>query len=146
MRDLLVADINGLVFGFADITQSDEVDVRLEPVSGDACWKFHRDNVKTRLVTTYRGLTTEWVQKIYADQAIKEQREFKGPLERLGNGDVAIFKGSFKSQKRGIVHRSPSIAGTGLTRLLLCLNQRTDASPDPWTKGLAYFTKRIKSS
>ena len=125
MRNLLVADINDLVIAFAEITQSDEVDVRLQLISGDACWKFHRDNVETRLLTTYRGPTTEWVQKEYAEQAIQKQRKFKGPLESLGDGDVAIFKGSCKNPTTGVVHRSPPIAGTGVTRLTLCLNQRS---------------------
>jgi hypothetical protein len=132
MRNRLLADINNLVIGFANIIQSNYVDVRLNRISHDACWKFHRDSVETRLVTTYRGPTTEWVRQANAERAVKEQRKFKGPLEKLGDGDVAIFKGRFTSLNRGIVHRSPSIAETGLTRLLLCLNQRTDISPEPW--------------
>jgi hypothetical protein len=134
MRDRLVEDIGNLVAIFAFITQSDDVDVRLQRVSNDACWKFHRDFVETRLVTTYRGPTTEWVRHTHAEKAIQEQRHFKGPLEHLGNGDVAIFKGSSTSPNKGVVHRSPPIAGTGLTRLLLCLNQRTPTSPDPWVE------------
>jgi hypothetical protein len=90
--------------------------------------------VKTRLLTTYRGPTTEWVRHAYAEQAIHEQREFEGPLEQLGDNDVAIFKGSCASPDRGIVHRSPLITGTGQTRLLLCLNQRTNTSPTPWAE------------
>ena len=136
MRDLLVADMTDLVIAFADITISDYVDVRLERVSHDACWKFHRDSVDTRLVTTYRGPTTEWVRHAHAQQAINRQREFRGPLERLGDGDVAIFKGNRTGPNKGIVHRSPPIAGTGLTRLVLCLNQRAEPSPDPWSEAL----------
>ena len=131
MRDRFVADINDLVVTFADITGGDYVDVRLERVNHDACWKFHRDTVETRLLTTYRGPTTEWVRHEYAEKAIQEQREYKGPLERFENGDVVIFKGSRASSDKGIVHRSPPISGTGMTRLLLCLNQRTGTSPKP---------------
>ena len=134
MRERLITDVNDLVIAFADITRSDGVDVRLERVSHDACWKFHRDSVETRLVTTYRGPTTEWVRHEYAEQAIQKQREFEGPLEHLGEGDVAIFKGSCANPNRGIVHRSPPIIGTGLTRLLLCLNKRTITSPNPWAE------------
>jgi len=134
MRDRLVADIGELVNTFAEITLSDYVDVRLERVSHDACWKFHRDTVKTRLLTTYRGPTTEWVHMADAERAIHQQKRFKGPLERLGDHDVAIFKGNCAGPNSGIVHRSPPIAGTGVTRLLLCLNQRTSVSPEPWTK------------
>ncbi len=134
MRDLLVVDIAHLVSAFADITRSDCVDVRLERVDHDACWKFHRDSVEARLLTTYRGPATEWVETAHAERAIREQKGFGGPLERLGDNDVAMFKGSRAGPNSGIVHRSPPIAGTGCTRLLLCLNQRSSASPDLWGK------------
>ena len=134
MRDLLVEDIDDLVRRFAEIARSEIVDIRLERISHDACWKFHRDNVEARLLTTYRGPTTEWVQMAHADQALMEQQDYEGPLERLGPYDVALFKGSCAGPNSGIVHRSPPIAGTGQTRLLLCLNQHTVSSPDPWTE------------
>lgn len=135
MRDLLVEDVAGLVRTFAEVTNSELVDVRLERVDHDACWKFHRDSVAARLVTTYRGPTTEWVRMEHAERALLDQKEFAGPLERLGDHDVAIFKGSCAGPGEGVVHRSPPIAGTGRTRLFLCLNQRTVVSPDPWAEG-----------
>ena len=134
MRELLVEDIGELVRAFAGITRSDSVDVRLERVDHDACWKFHRDAVEARLVTTYRGPTTEWVQMAHAEHALQEQKRFTGPLERLGEHDVALFKGSSAGPNDGIVHRSPPIAGTGRTRLFLCLNKRSVVSPDLWAE------------
>ena len=135
MRDLLIADLANLIQVFAGITASARVDLRLERVNDDACWKFHRDSVDARLITTYRGPTTEWVKPSHGERAIREQKEFSGPLERLGAHDVAIFKGSRASTGNGIVHRSPPIAGTGCTRLLLCINQPSAASPNPWVAG-----------
>ena len=132
MRDLLLNDVDRLVWAFAAITGSDCVDVRLERVDHDACWKFHRDTVEARLVTTYRGPTTQWVRMAQAEQAIAEQREYQGPLECLGDHDVALFKGNCAGPDSGVVHRSPPIAGTGLSRLFLCLNKQTEVSPDPW--------------
>ena len=81
MRDLLVGDVDDLVSAFAGIARSDLVDVRLERVSHDSCWKFHRDYVEARLLTTYRGPGTEWVQPIHAERALRAQKRFKGPLE-----------------------------------------------------------------
>ena len=140
MRDLLIGDVGDLVSVFARITQSDLVDVRLERVSHDACWKFHRDCVEARLLTTYRGSATEWVQPDDAARALREQTRFKGPMERLRIHDVAIFKGDCAGSGSGIVHRSPPIAGTGQTRLLLCLNKRSAASPEPWPRGVEHET------
>ena len=134
MRGLLIDDMVGLVSAFADVTGIGRVDVRLESIDHDACWRFHRDTVETRLVTTYRGPTTEWVQPADADRAISDQTEYDGPLERLGDHDVAIFNGKWAGPERGIVHRSPPVAGMGVTRLLLCLNKKTVVSPEPWVE------------
>ncbi|MBL22415.1 MAG: hypothetical protein CMM48_00795 [Rhodospirillaceae bacterium] len=130
-RDLLIEDIDKLVRMFADITRGEFVDVRLERIEHDACKKFHRDNVEARLVTTYRGPTTEWVRMDHAEHALRQQKQYDGPIEHLGEHDVAFFKGSRAGTNNGVVHRSPPIAGTGATRLFLCLNKRTSVSPDP---------------
>ncbi|RMB02928.1 DUF1826 domain-containing protein [Eilatimonas milleporae] len=132
MRDALIADVENLVLAFSRITGSDLVDVRLERVDNDACWKFHRDCVEARLLTTYRGAATEWVHPLHAERALSEQKAYTGPLEHLRAHDVAIFKGSCAGPGSGIVHRSPPVAGSGRTRLLLCLNKRSVASPQPW--------------
>lgn len=132
MRDLLLDDIDTLVQQYADIVGTELIDVRFERISHDACWKFHRDSVETRLLTTYRGSATEWVHPSQSEAALSEQKEFMGPIERLAVHDVAIFRGSSAGPGRGIVHRSPPIAGTGETRLLLCLNTPSMSSPKQW--------------
>lgn len=134
MRELMVCDITDLVNAFALITGSERVDLRLEHIDHDACWRFHIDIVETRLLTTYLGPATEWVQPVYAEQAINEQKNFSGPIERLCRDDVAIFKGGNAARGSGIVHRSPRLKGTGNKRLLLCLNKQSEVSPDPWDK------------
>ena len=125
IRDLLLGDVDDLVSAFARITRTALVDVRLERVNDDACWKFHRDCVEARLLTTYRGPATEWVHPRHAEQALRQQKRFTGPTEHLRIHDVAVFKGSCAGPGSGIVHRSPPIAGTDRTRLLLCLNKRS---------------------
>jgi hypothetical protein len=132
MRTLLVEDIGELVGAFAELTRSDCVDVRLERIEHDACWKFHRDTVEMRLVTTYRGPTTEWVPMSHAQRALDEQTAYAGPLERLCHHDVAVFKGNLAGQCGGVMHRSPPIEGTGVSRLFLCLNTASIVSPDVW--------------
>lgn len=133
MYDLLLTDIEKLVSIYSKLTKVDTIDIRLECVSHDACWKFHRDNVDLRLLKTYRGPATEWVPNAYANEAIIEQKDYSGPLNQLMTNDVTIFKGSRDKTNCGIVHRSPPIAGTEQIRLLLCLNQPSAASPSLWT-------------
>ena len=132
MRDLLVKDIHLLVSKFSAITGNTLVDVRLERISHDACWKFHFDAVKKRLLTTYRGPNTEWIRPENSTEALRKQRDYSGPIESLNHNDVAIFKGSRGETGMGIVHRSPPIENTGFTRLLLCLNAPSIVSPEPW--------------
>ncbi|MCF4164902.1 DUF1826 domain-containing protein [Zavarzinia compransoris] len=142
-RQMLVDDVFTLAWRFAATLDLAAVDVRLEPIGGDACWKFHRDHVPARLVTTYAGPGTEWVPPSFASRAIEDQKDYAGPLERLSAGDVALFRGCAghhghghgDDHAHGIVHRSPPVAGTGVTRLLLCLNPPSLASPPAWRKG-----------
>lgn len=136
MRGLLVDDVEALVSAFSSIARCDLVDVRLERITDDACSKFHRDNIDLRLLTTYRGATTQWVKPAHAAHALQEQTDYAGPLERLQPHDVAVFKGRSGDPEEGIVHRSPPIAGLGTVRWLLCLNKPTRVSPDPWSDGL----------
>lgn len=137
-RSELIDDIDGLVSVFADIAATDLVDVRLERVGHDACWKFHRDCVEARLVTTYLGPATEWIKPPYAEEALENQKQFQGPIERFRPHDVGMFKGSCADSGSGIVHRSPPIEGTGQMRLFLCLNKPSLASPMRWSGGPRY--------
>ena len=132
LRELLVGDISDLTYMFSEITESERVDLRLERIDHDACWRFHKDVVEARLVTTYLGPATEWVDPAFSEEAINEQKNFRGPVKQFNVGDVAIFKGKSANHGSGIVHRSPPIKGTGNKRLFLCLNKQTEISPEPW--------------
>ena len=130
--DLFIDDISNLVAIFSQITMNELVDVRLDRIDDDACWKFHKDSVETRLLTTYRGPSTQWVKPQFSDRALREQKKYDGPLESLQLNDVAIFRGNRANFAEGVVHRSPPMAQTGGVRLLLCLNVPSIVSPEPW--------------
>jgi hypothetical protein len=132
LGQLLVDDILMLVKRFAAIASTDIVDIRLDRLRHDACWKFHRDQVSLRLLTTYRGPATQIVPQTHAEEALRNQRAYRGPLEGLPDGAVALFKGIQAGPDTGVVHRSPPIAGTGTVRSLLCLNLPSDTSPRLW--------------
>ncbi|VVT22092.1 conserved hypothetical protein [Sphingomonas sp. EC-HK361] len=108
--EALRLDIAFLAARFADIMATDEVEVRLERVTTNACWKFHADYTTARLITTYIGQGTEW-----CDAAAAKTR-------RLATGAVGLFKGRDWAPDNPIVHRSPPIAGTGKERLLLVID------------------------
>ena len=134
MRALLLTDLAEVTSRFASLMRAKRVEVRLEAVHHDACWKFHRDCVAARLLTTYRGPGTEWVSPGDSAQALARQKSYGGPIHRFPRHAVGLFKGSCAAPASGIVHRSPPIAGTGTTRLLFCLNLPSSISPLPWAQ------------
>jgi hypothetical protein len=129
VRNWLANDIINLVRLFIKVTNSNFIDIRLEWIHSDACWKFHRDFVDIRLLTTYVGKTTEWVDKPFGEEALEKQRAYDKPINRLNPNDVAIFNGCRQNPKNGIVHRSPPLRGSDEPRLFLCLNIPGPSSP-----------------
>eukprot|EP01034_Spumella_vulgaris_P001066 gene1066-1417_t len=69
-RDWLIGDIAMLVDCFAQIARCAAVNVRLEAIDHDACWRFHRDYVGLRLNATYRGPGTQWLPPERAEAAL----------------------------------------------------------------------------
>lgn len=135
LERFLVEDIATLATCFARIAVTDVIDVRLEAVSHDACWKFHRDRSRLRLITTYRGAGTQIVPNTNIDEALQAQRAYLGPIVQLPAFAVALFKGDQATEGAGVLHRSPPIAGTGTTRLVLCVDGLSAASPPIWREG-----------
>lgn len=135
MQDILIDDISALALLFMQTMGSPTVDIRLEVIDHDACWKFHRDMVPARLVTTYCGPGTEYVFPNQTDStaALRDQKDFAGAIHSFPRHAVGLFKGSRALPSHGVVHRSPPIADSGERRLFLCLNLPSPASPPLWT-------------
>jgi hypothetical protein len=122
-RSFLIDDVAGLAEKFAQLSGSMRVDLRLEAVDHDSCWRFHRDHVGLRLNATYRGPGTQWPPLELADRALRAQRRYRGALNDLPRFAAGLFKGERRAGPTAILHRSPPIAGSGITRLFLCLNE-----------------------
>lgn len=134
MQQALLHDINLLVGHFADIVGCASVRLRLDAITNDACRRWHRDCVPLRLVTTYRGPGTEWLPPAQGAAAMSQPDENMAGSEQLAPFDVALFKGcgwTGVAHETGIVHRSPRIAGLGVTRLVLVLNPPFDFQWEP---------------
>lgn len=129
-------DVADLVRRFAEASGRSRVDLRIEHVRHDACWKFHRDHVRLRMICTYRGPGTEYVPCTFYTEALRQQLEYGGPILAVPRFAVALFKGKTASPDGAVVHRSPPIAGLGLSRLVVCLNEPSSASPRPFSDSL----------
>lgn len=124
LADWLAEDVAALAGLYRSVTGAAHVVVRLERVSGDACRRFHADNVRVRLVCTYRGPGTEWLSPRAVAQAPEGEPLPESAIRRLPRGSVAVLRGT-KEDGPALLHRSPPIAGTGITRLFLAI----DADP-----------------
>jgi hypothetical protein len=124
-RDAFVTDIAGLVIHFSALARTHTVRLRLDAITGDACRRWHRDCVPLRLICTYRGPGTQWVPPAWGAAVLAQPDADAPQAMAFDTGDVALFKGcgwAGQTHDGGIVHRSPRIAGTGITRLVLVLD------------------------
>jgi hypothetical protein len=123
--DAFVADIASLVAKFAALAAARSVRLRLNVVTGDDCCRWHRDCVPLRLICTYIGPGTLWIPPALVAAALAKPDDDAPQVLALEAGDVALFKGCGwpgQGHDVGVVHRSPRIAGTGITRLVLVLD------------------------
>ena len=67
--DYLFKDISKVVNMFCDLFSVDSAWLRLDAVYGPMCPRFHVDNVKCRLVTTYVGPATQWLPNDIVDRS-----------------------------------------------------------------------------
>ncbi len=109
----LLSDISQLGSRFMQLMQVDNVHVRLEGVTSNACKKLHADYTDLRLITTYAGPGTDYAPHGDADCC----------LERLPTGAIGLFKGKlFGPGHTPCLHRSPPIEGTDAARLVLVID------------------------
>ncbi len=130
LADALADDVGQLVRLVAPLIGRETLSVRLEAVTGDACRRFHADRIPLRLIVTYRGPGTEWVDEAVLPPGGDPRHPPMEAVRRVPAGAVALFKGSLGSD-RPLLHRSPPIAGTGAVRLLLCIDEGLPAPASP---------------
>lgn len=115
-------DLLDLSRRYAEASQSRTVKIRLETVRDDGCRRFHLDNVVMRLVVTYRGPGTQWVAPAFACAARDQQTAYEGPLNRIGTGDVTLFRGKKSGAPDLIYHRSPPLSQGAPARLVAVID------------------------
>lgn len=100
------------------------VGLRLKVLDGAMCPRFHVDHVPLRLLTTYVGAGSEWLEERDIDRNRLQLAEAPvDNIRRLQVGDVALLKGEkwLGNEGAGLVHRSPPTP-RGEKRLLLSLD------------------------
>ena len=135
-RQALVNDIAFIVAVYGDLLGCQRVALRLEVIRRAMCPRFHVDRTGIRLLCTYRGPGTEWLEEGHADRtrmghgAAGMEDENSGLiLSRAGIGQVAPFSIAFLkgelwqgNDHRGAIHRSPAVPEQDAPRVLLALD------------------------
>lgn len=129
LRGWLVTDLSALVGRFAVLSSAPRIRVFFGAVRTDRCRKFHVDYLRLRMISTYRGLGTEWLPESGVDRlameappecAVTANRAIvrsESSIRRASAGDVLLLKGA--GEGRGAVHRSPPIEAQSQLRVVL---------------------------
>jgi len=132
LRDLqgfegFMSDLKWLISAFACLLGARRIGVRLRVLDKAMCPRFHVDHVPVRLITTYAGIGSQWLEEGAMDrlQLGQANAEPQGAasIRQLNSGDVALLKGEkwHGNEGFGLIHRSPQPA-PGERRLLLTLD------------------------
>lgn len=134
-RDAFLADLDNLSELYTDLIGCSQIGIRLEVLSGAMCPKFHVDRTGIRMLCTYQGQGTEWLEDAYANRAklgissgnLSDNESglilnTKG-IHQVPQFAIALLKGSAwqGNHMHGIIHRSPPVLDTN-PRVLVAMD------------------------
>jgi hypothetical protein len=120
-------DVSWLVSAFACLFDATRIGLRLRILDKAMCPRFHVDHVPVRLITSYAGVGSEWLE-----EGVMARRRLGDPaaepsdaalIKRAESGHVLLAKGEkwVGNEGGGLIHRSPQ-PPAGERRLLLTLD------------------------
>ena len=129
-KKILIDDILRLATLFETTIKSGNIKLQLEIVTTDMCRLFHADYYRQRLLCTYLGPGTEWLDHSNVNRnALGKGRnnsivKDETAIKRANTFDVLILKGqNFSEGELAVVHRSPPIIRHNKTRVLLKIDE-----------------------
>lgn len=111
-RYRLIADIQRLAVLFGKYADTDHIRLTLESVDTVPCPKFHQDNIPLRLICTYTGAGTQWLENsnvnTHANCCGGSVVRDSSRIQQLKPFEVALMKGKlWPKNEMGIYHCSP---------------------------------------
>jgi len=131
---LIQQDIKYLFTLFSEAAGAGSYKLLLTTVSNNMCRKFHTDINDLRMLCTYVGPGTLWLTEDNANRAALKHFADNdsivldnSKIKQAQTGAAVILKGAVypKEGTKAILHRSPTIEGSGQNRVLLRID--TDA-------------------
>ena len=132
----LAEDIVALAAHFSAVAETRHPRVRLTRVEDDCCALFHADTLRVRMLCTYAGDGTQWLENdnVRRDQLGSQGRTLDeatraivvdlAAIRTIPAWHVAALKGRAwpGEEDNAIVHRSAPVAERSAHRLVLCLD------------------------
>jgi len=124
-RASLVDDLSLLSEIMCELLGCSEVGLRLARLGRAMCPGWHVDRVGIRLVCTYQGPGTQWLDDQGVDRCDLQnsQMQEKTALQAT-SGEIVLLKGALwqENEAFGAVHRSPELAPAAALRTLVTLD------------------------
>lgn len=126
-REQWLEELHGVARLYADLFEARWLGVRLTTLDREMCPRFHVDRVGVRLLCTYAGPSTEWLENGDVVRGglgpTGEVLRPGGHLRTLKPFDVALLKGEAwpGNAGNGVVHRSPAVPH-GQRRIMLSID------------------------
>lgn len=134
-KHALLTDISRLVDLYAELLGCDTVGIRLEVLATAMCPRLHIDRTGIRMLCTYLGPGTEWLEETPCDTNMANDRygslyvsdlqaHTASPnLQQAPEQALVLLKGSLwqGNQHAGALHRSPLVT-TAAKRVVLALD------------------------
>ena len=125
--NLFWIDICQLTKDFLLLAKMSSGTIHLKVIDDNACSKFHTDQYKLRLFTTYYGKGTQWLPEQATNRkALGKKNELivkdASKIQELSPYHVGVLKGTVPgiiNRSKGIVHRSPQIENRKDKRIIL---------------------------
>ena len=125
-----VDDLVNVAKVFIGLTDNQNFKIELELISNQMCRLFHVDRLHQRLLCTYRGPGSEWLDESNVDRrglgkfdnskVVKDSSKTKSAKPF----DILILRGSlYELDFEGVVHRSPSVKGQTIPRVLFKIDE-----------------------
>lgn len=129
VKDIFIHDIVRLGSLFFKMSKHSRMTLQILPVNSNMCRLFHEDYYRQRLLCTYLGPGTEWLDHDNVNRAglgrgrngniVKDESK----INRAKTFDVILLKGARYESGLGVVHRSPPVETTGQIRVLLKIDE-----------------------
>ena len=134
----LTKDITSILVDFSTALGRRHLHAHLAVVADDKCRKFHTDHVTIRLLCTYAGPGTEWINgedvvrknlartDVDLETANRSVLRVPDAVHHCGAGDLLLLKGEAFEGNRGFgaVHRSPPVSSHATRRLLFKIDDQ----------------------